>query len=43
MVRGARVEAEEPSQQLAKQESWRSPQSNEEACGDEDMNGVGEV
>ena len=43
LVRGPRPEAEDPSQQLAQQEPWRSPQNDEVASEDEDMDGVGEL
>ena len=43
LVRGPRPEAEDPSQQLAQQEPWRSPQIDEVASEDEDMNGASEL
>ena len=43
LVRGPRPEAEDPSQQLAQQEPWRSPQNDEVVSEDEDMNGAGRL
>ena len=43
LVRGPRPEAEDPSQQLAQQEPWRSPHNDEVASEDEDMDGAGEL
>ena len=43
LVRGPRMEAEDPSQRLAQLDPWRSPQRQDVASGDEDMNGASKL